>query len=582
MDQLAICGEVQKKIQTKSKHMSLFIKKLTLLVIVTFLFTSCNNKKEKMEQDLRDFIALHEAAVVDLSAESARAYYSAALSGKEEDYQKYATLSLQESKIYANKESFEKIKKIKDSGLVSDTVLKRQMDVLYNLYQGNQMDEKVLEALIQLSTSIENRFSTFRVVLDGKEVGDNDVDELLRTSKDSKVLEQAWTESKKIGPLVAEDVIKLVKMRNEAARSMGYDNYHQMSLKLSDQDPEEVARLFDELDSLTRGTYAGLKSEIDSFLSARLGVPVGELMPWHYQNRFFQEAPAIYNVNLDAYYAGKDLNELTRLYYEGLGLPVDEILANSDMFEKPGKNQHAFCINIDRKKDVRVLCNVRPNAYWMNTNLHEFGHAVYDRYLGEGLPFSLKTPAHIFTTEAIAMIFGRMASNPYWMEQMGLISAEERDRIYQESFNMLRLEQLVFSRWSQVMFRFENAMYENPDQDLNNLWWDIVEKYQMVKKPENRNMPDWATKIHIATSPCYYHNYLMGELLASQLQHYMSTEIMKTDQVNQQCFVNQKAVGSFLLEKVFRPGALYQWNEMIEKATGEKLTAKHYAAQFVY
>jgi peptidyl-dipeptidase A len=36
----------------------------------------------------------------------------------------------------------------------------------------------------------------------------------------------------------------------------------------------------------------------------------------------------------------------------------------------------------DYPYDVRVLANLRagrPDAYWMNTMLHEFGHAVYDR-----------------------------------------------------------------------------------------------------------------------------------------------------------------------------------------------------------
>lgn len=71
------------------------------------------------------------------------------------------------------------------------------------------------------------------------------------------------------------------------------------------------------------------------------------------------------------------------------------------------------------------------------------------------------------------------------------------------------------------MYRFEQQMYQNPDQDLNALWRDLVEKYQMIKRPANRNEPDRATKIHIATSPCYYHNYLLGELLASQLYYHI-------------------------------------------------------------
>ncbi|MCU0372450.1 MAG: hypothetical protein MUE56_04320 [Ignavibacteria bacterium] len=42
-----------------------------------------------------------------------------------------------------------------------------------------------------------------------------------------------------------------------------------------------------------------------------------------------------------------------------------------------------------------------------------------------------------------------------------------------------------------------------------------------------------------------------------------------------------KEVGNYLKEKVFAPGMRYLLNDMIEKATGEKLTAKYYAKQFV-
>jgi Zn-dependent M32 family carboxypeptidase len=36
-----------------------------------------------------------------------------------------------------------------------------------------------------------------------------------------------------------------------------------------------------------------------------------------------------------------------------------------------------------------------------------------------------------------------------------------------------------------------------------------------------------------------------------------------------------------LLENVFKPGAKYQWNDMIKRATGEELTAKYYAMDFL-
>ncbi len=116
-----------------------------------------------------------------------------------------------------------------------------------------------------------------------------------------------------------------------------------------------------------------------------------------------------------------------------MGLEIRDVLAKSDLHERKGKNQHAFCIGIGRDYpyDVRVLANVQPNSYWMDT---------------------------------------------------------------------LR-------------------------EDLNNVWCDLVERLQLVKRPPGRDKPDWAAKILVAVAPVYYHNYILGHLTASQLRHYLETYI---------------------------------------------------------
>jgi peptidyl-dipeptidase A len=508
-------------------------------------------------------------------------YFKASISGAEADYTKYAELELAYTKIYTNKEEFEFLKKVKNSGEIKDEILLRELDVLYNSYLSNQADPKLLEEMINMATEIDRQFSVYRATVKGKQMSDNDIEEILSTSTNSKDVEEAWTEVKKLGPVVSDDIIALVKKRNELAKSLGFNNYHEMSLLLSNQDPDEISKIFDELDALTRDSFIELKGEIDDYLAKKFNIKKEDLRPWHYQNRFFQEAPKMYEIDLDSYYKDQNIEKLTTDYYASIGLDITDMIANSDLYEKEGKNQHAYCIDVDKAGDIRVLCNIKPNANWMNTMMHEFGHAVYDKYIDHELPFSLKDPAHTFTTEAIAMLFGRMASNAQWMQDMLGISNEEKEKISELGFKTLRLEQLVFSRWAQVMYRFEKSMYENPDQDLNKLWWDLVEQYQMVKRPEGRDMPDWATKSHIATSPCYYHNYLLGELLASQLNYYMSTQICNSQDFNMQSYYNNKKVGEYLIEKVFKPGAKWHWNTMIKNATGEELTAKYYAMQFV-
>ena len=561
--------------------MKIFNRIILLMALLSVIgIDGCKNNKIKMQKELLTFIKKYDSVVQPLSKESSLAYWNASISGKDEDWKKSEDLNIQLTLVFSNKEDFATLRKIKESDAITDELLKRQLDVMYNAYLGNQVDPALLNSAIKMQTEVEKKYSNFRADVNGKKLSDNEVEEVLKTSVNTAELKQVWEGHKAIGPVVEQDIINLVKKRNEIAKQLGFNNYHEMSLNLSEQDPEEISSLFDELDNLTRDSFAGLKEEIDAYLSKRDNVKVEELMPWHYQNRFFQEPPAIYSIGLDKYYKDRNIETLTTDYYSSIGLDISDMIAKSDLYEKPGKNQHAYCIDIDNLGDVRVLCNIKANQSWMGTMLHEFGHANYDKYIEQQLPFTLRNPAHTFTTEAIAMFFGRMSSNAQFLVDMKLTDTADARKVADDGFRVLRLEQLTFSRWAQVMYRFEKGMYADPDQDLNKLWWDLVEKYQMITRPAGRNQPDWATKIHIASYPCYYHNYLLGELLASQFNHYIAATVLKSDNFGQS-YYGKKEVGDYFKNNVFKPGARYSWNEMIEKATGEKLTAKYYAEQFV-
>ncbi len=551
-------------------------------IILTMAIVSCKNKSENMENELKAFIAHYDLIVKPLEVKTNLASWDANISGKEEDFKKVEKLQKDLVQFLSNHKEFKKLQEIKKSNEIHDSILSRELVVIYNSYLQNQADTNLLKEIIEMQSDIEQKYNNFRAEINGKQYTDNEIEDILSNSTDNKKLQDAWEAHKRIGPVVASDVIALVKKRNEVAKQLGFNNFHEMSLSLNEQDPKEIEELFDELDSLTKGSFAKVKATVDSFLAAQDKISVKQLMPWHYQNRFFQEAPQIYKVDIDKYYKNQNLEKLTVDYYAGINLPMNDLVQKSDLYEKPGKCQHAFCSDIDFQGDIRVLCNIKPKQYWMNTMLHEFGHAVYEKYLGKDLPFALYQPAHIFTTEAIAMMFGRLSKNPQWIQDMIGISEKEKNLITPDCYKSLRLEELVFSRWAQVMYRFEKSMYANPDQDLNKLWWSLVEKYQMLKKPEGRNEPDWASKIHIATSPCYYHNYLLGDLFASQLNCYLCDSVLKIKvNYNMVSFCNKPEVGDYLKKYVFAPGMKYEWNDMIKRATGEKLTAKYYAKQFV-
>jgi peptidyl-dipeptidase A len=121
----------------------------------------------------------------------------------------------------------------------------------------------------------------------------------------------------------------------------------------------------------------------------------------------------------------------------------------------------------------------------------------------------------------------------------------------------------VFARWCLVVVRFERAMYADPGRDLAGAWWDLVESLQGVRRPEGRSAPDWASKIHLAVAPVYYQSYLLGELLASQLDQAVREHAGG--------FVGRPPAGAFLAERVFAPGATLPWRDLVAAATDRPL-----------
>jgi peptidyl-dipeptidase A len=296
-------------------------------------------------------------------------------------------------------------------------------------------------------------------------------------------------------------------------------------------------------------------------------------MPWHQSGPFFHRAPDVAGIDLDRYFVGKDLEELTRKTFDGLGLDVRGVIPGSDLYEREGKSQHAFCARIGREfpYDVRVLANVRPDAYWMDAMLHEFGHAVYDRHINPRLPYLLRTHAHANTTEAIALMMGALVDDPGWLRSVAGAKREDLDSDAAKLSAHRRVDRMILTRFVLVMYHFEQALYADPDSEgLNSVWWDLVERFFYLDRPPGRDEPDWAAVIHVAVAPVYYHNYLLGELISAQLRNYLESHI------TQGPFYDNEVAGRYLLESFFGPGARENWRDTVLRATGEPLSSEHF------
>lgn len=507
-----------------------------------------------------------EARIRPLDIELARAWWEASTASSEAADRRRADADLARRDALADPDAFAAVCAARAADGHAPLV-RRQLDVLHDALTPHQVPEEIRTRLVELETAVDSTFNTFRGELDGERIDDNAILEILRTSDDSGLRQRAWEASKQVGAEVADRVRELARLRNAAARHLGSRDHFALALATGEMDEAMLMATLDEVDRHTEAPFRAWKATLDDALAARFGCAVDDLAPWHLDEPFFQDPPTSGAVDLDPLFAGRDLEAITLRTYDGIGLDVRPVLERSDLYARSGKSQHAFCIDIDREGDVRVLCNVEPNERWADTMLHEFGHGTYDREVDPSVPWLLREAAHPLATEGVAMLFGRLVRDPAWLRSVVGVPGTDVDALRERLRAAQRASHLTFARWVLVVTHFEQRLYADPESDLDTLWWDLVERYQLLRRPPGRHAPDWASKIHLAVVPVYYQNYLYGELVASQL------DAAITERAGG--LVDHTEAGRFLRDEVFGPGASLRWDHLIEHATGHPLTASH-------
>ena len=440
-------------------------------------------------------------------------------------------------------------------------LVRRQVQLLCREYRRSKAPEGLRKRIISLTLEIEETVSVFRPKLRGRRVNSNELDRILLREVDDSLRRDAWRATRQVGSEVSERTIALAHLRNELAGHLGFENYFALAVDEEELTLPFVDGILTALESQSKDAWNRCRTQIESELGELRRKPTEQLMPWDYSDRFFQGFPRNDpKLSTDAWFEPSTIRRHGQRFFRGVGLPIDELWAASDMMPREGKYPHAFCIGIDNPSDVRVLCNLDGTTRWMDTTLHEFGHALYNNYIDPELPWLLREAAHTFITEAVAMYFGRHARDPLWLEEIVGVPADHTAAIAGTQAE----SQLVFSRWAMLVTRFEQGLYADPDQDLGALWWDLSSELQGLRRPEGHDLPDWASKVHISCYPAYYQNYIYGELLASQFR-----ECIVSGPRGHAGALGEEVATFF--KPLFEAGRSQTWPETVRRATGEDL-----------
>lgn len=563
--------------------MGVFVR-LALLTVGLCLFTSCDSyRSRRMEKKAIELIQAYEREIAPLDKGVAVAEYEAALGRSPYAFGCLGDLREERALALSEPTRFKTVARWHREKTFSDPYLSRQIGHIYYNTLLCQTDTAMLRRMARLETYLYGQVVRYLAQPPQDTMRPDTLSADTLSSLDT--LSLAETPVPSIGALLRDSIVALARCRNAVVRGAGFRDFYDYQLARMDLVADSLDVWFHTFDTVTRGAYEYLKGEIDEELAARYGIPVSDLQPRHYQATFFQDVFNLYDIGQTRSYENKNVANLAVGFYESIGLYIRDVFLRSDLRPRPGKVPYVRCYDLNHRGDLRLLCSLGMDMESMCDAMWLGGVALYRKNVAGTLPYLLRDMDYAVLCEATGRLFWRLPFNETWLQGMGIMYMPvDTRRTRLESYMNLHAQQLVFCRWGLVMYHFERALYRNPEQDLDKLWRELQQEYQLLSPAAAEAGPGgdgWATKWHIVLRPCYYHNYLLGSAVACQLNAYVCDSVLRTSDYWTPDYMATEEVGKFFKNKIFWYGDAYPWYEILERATGRPFSLEYYAKWLV-
>ncbi len=501
--------------------------------------------REEISKDMEPLMSKSEEACWDFYTESS-----------EENLAKMNEAQDKATEFYDNPKIYAKLKEIKENGGVEDKKLQKQLRNLTSAFGDGIEFKEEMKAMNEKENVISQKLNSYQMTIDDKPVSKAEISKIMETEKNPEIRKKAADAKIKSGDLIADDLVELVKMRNDFAKKKGYDNYFDMKLKEDyDIEPEELNKLLDDVAKNTKSSNEKVMANIKKDLSEAFGVKPEELRNYHYGFLAGEDPEKLVN---DQIKTKEEVVDISKKAYAGMGYDIDNLPIKLDLFPRENKNTHGFSFPIKPGHDARILANLTNNVSSVDTLMHELGHSVFTVKTDDTLPY-MEQDTTSTMTEAVAMMMGDM------IRTEGLVKDKLSPEVNEKFAKSLGKEESTFVGSSMAIIDFERNMYKNPDQDLKQLWKDMGVKYK-GRNENDEATNEWATIPHFLSHPAYYQNYFRASLIKAQLYDGLTDKLGK--------LTENKETAKYLDDNLFKYGGSKTDDEILTSITGKPLNAE--------
>ena len=439
------------------------------------------------------------------------------------------------------------------SNSLADKLLARRLELWYRCFVGGAIysDKNVAT----LENSLQQVITNFNFTFDGKPTTRAKVSNALRQERKQSERHRLWSVTSQVSSVAAADLGKLVQMRNDLARASGFPDYYSLSLHLHAIKEDWLVKTLSALEEQTRAPFAefiessGKKSHLKT------------IGPWDF-DYLLREAVAL----PDKYFPSDSVFPKIHAFEHGIGFQVDS-LPIKEVVENIPYGGLSLALKIPT--DSRFLVNPTKGKGFYAVAFHEYGHSLkavhttVDYPILKGYEWVPGAQCAAYE-EGVADMHGEFTDDSLWLATFSDAKPKEIER-YMKNKGLPALYRL---RNLMKNFFIEYEMYKNPHQDMAAVERAMYKKYLLVDVDENEPH-QFAASIWYVAYPCYYQNYILAGMMATQLQEALSNKFGENK-------ISDSTVAQWMIEHLYASGERLEWTERIRNATGKNLETGAY------
>lgn len=344
----------------------------------------------------------------------------------------------------------------------------------------------------------------------------------------------------------AREILRdLLKERNRLARRAGYTNYYALSASLSGFIVDELRDLFDNALQSSEAAYARELSRKGNNAKPELwDVGVGAALARAKFDSFFPADSHLDNIKEILSLIGFDINALP--------LFIESTTGRGALYQ------------VNPPSDIRItVASVDGLAGFERTaELLSGGLAASMLDQGRGLYGILSEQPW---ENAMKRLLVRLYRLPESLTRLSGMSAGGI-RAFTDA---TKRQDIIDARKWLLESEFEYQLYENPDQNISKLYWQLCDKQLGVKTHDD--IDAWKISARALIRPLSSVDELLGEIAAEQIVSALSRRF--TDPTT------DDGSSAFLTQNFFRFGSRYPWLELLRRGTDEDINPDHLLKQ---